>query len=75
MAKFEMEDEPNLDQAEVKNTLDRRTRYEAKQMAAGYTRCIVRCHVDDVESIKAFATKLLIKRRRMDKDKPDARST
>lgn len=52
-------DDPETDQAESKAKDDRRQRYEAKQVAAGFTRCIVRCHVDDVDKIKAYAATLL----------------
>ena len=38
---------------------DRRRKWEAKQTAAGLTRCIVRCHVDDMAKIKAYAAGLL----------------
>lgn len=50
-----------LDQEEGEAGLkkDRRRKWEAKQAAAGLTRCIVRCHVDDVAKIKAYAAKLL----------------
>jgi len=58
------EDNPGTDQVEAKLRDDRRHRYEAKQVAAGFTRCIVRCHVDDVAKIKAYATTLLRERRR-----------
>lgn len=57
-------DDPGTDQAEAKPKDDRRRRHEAKQVAAGFTRCIVRCHVDDVEKIKAYAATLLRKRKR-----------
>lgn len=58
------EADPGTDQAEGKAKDDRRHRYEAKQVAAGFTRCIVRCHVDDVAEIKAYAATLLGKRKR-----------
>ena len=56
--------EGNSDEAraEGKPKVNRRKKYEAKQIAAGFTRCIVRCHVDDVEKIKAYAVTLLAKR-------------
>ena len=57
-------DGSGTDQVEVKPKDDRRHRYEAKQVAAGFTRCIVRCHVDDVAEIKAYAATLLRKRAR-----------
>lgn len=57
-------DDPGTDQVEAKLKDDRRRRHEAKQVAAGFTRCIVRCHVDDVAKIKAYATTLLRERRR-----------
>lgn len=56
-------DDPGTDQIEAKAKDERRHRYEAKQVAAGFTRCIVRCHVDDVAEIKAYAAILLRKRR------------
>lgn len=52
-------DDPGTNQAEAKPKDDRRHRYEAKQVAAGFTRCIVRCHVDDVDKVKAYAATLL----------------
>lgn len=52
------------DQVETKMKEDRRRKHEAKQVAAGFTRCIVRCHVDDVAKIKAYATTLLRERKR-----------
>jgi len=51
------------DQVGTKMKEDRRRKHEAKQVAAGFTRCIVRCHVDDVAKIKAYAAALLEKRR------------
>ena len=38
---------------------DRRRRHRERERAAGFTRCIVRCHVDDVEQIKAYAASLI----------------
>jgi len=58
------EDDPGAAQVEAKLKDERRQRYEAKQVAAGFTRCIVRCHVDDVAKIKAYAAILLRERRR-----------
>lgn len=58
-------DDPGTDQVEAKLNDDRRRRHEAKQVAAGFTRCIVRCHVDDVAKIKAYATTLLRERKRI----------
>ena len=55
-------DDPGTDQMKAKPKDDRRRRHEAKQVAAGFTRCIVRCHVDDVAEIKAYAATLLRKR-------------
>jgi len=52
------------DQVETKVKEDRRRKHEAKQVAAGFTRCIVRCHVDDVAKIKAYAATLLRQRKR-----------
>lgn len=56
-------DDPGEDQVETKLKVNRRQKYEAKQVAAGFTRCIVRCHVDDVAEIKAYAA-LLLRRRK-----------
>lgn len=56
-------DNPGEDQVETKLKVNRRQKYEAKQVAAGFTRCIVRCHVDDVDKIKAYAATLLRKRK------------
>ena len=57
------EDDPDRSRAEGKPKVDRRKRHEAKQVAAGFTRCIVRCHVDDVEKIKSYAAALLAERK------------
>ena len=57
------EEDPDRSRAEGKPKVDRRKRHEAKQVAAGFTRCIVRCHVDDVEKIKSYATALLAERK------------
>lgn len=57
-------DDPGTDQVEAKLKDERRQRYESKQVAAGFTRCIVRCHVDDVDKVKAYATTLLRERKR-----------
>ncbi len=43
--------------------VDRRRRHEERERAAGWTRCIVRCHVDDVEKVKTFAAALIEERR------------
>lgn len=50
------------DQAGQKPEMDRRKAHEARQVAAGFTRCIVRCHKDDVAEIKKYAAGLLEKR-------------
>ena len=50
------------DQAGAEPQVDRRKKHEARQAAAGFTRCIVRCHKDDVAKIKAYATALLRQR-------------
>lgn len=63
MADETRKDDLGADQAEAKPKGDRRHKYEAKQVAAGFTRCIVRCHVDDVAAIKAYAATLLRKRK------------
>lgn len=51
------------DQAGAEPQVDRRKKHEARQAAAGFTRCIVRCHTDDVAKIKAYAATLLRQRR------------
>lgn len=58
------DDDLGAGQVEAKLKEDRRRKHEAKQVAAGFTRCIVRCHVDDVAKIKAYAATLLRERRR-----------
>ena len=57
------ESNSGTDQVEAKLKDNRRHRYESKQVAAGFTRCIVRCHVYDVEKIKSYAATLLRKRK------------
>ena len=52
---------PEPPQAGSQLRSDRRQRYEERKRAAGFTRCIVRCHVEDVDAIKAYAAKLLAK--------------
>lgn len=50
------------DQASQQPAVDRRKAHEARKVAAGFTRCIVRCHKDDVAEIKKYAAALLAKR-------------
>ena len=46
----------------AESAMDRRRKHDAAQAVAGYTRCTVRCHVDDVAKVKAYAAKLLAQR-------------
>jgi hypothetical protein len=55
-------DDSERDQAGAEPQVDRRKKHEARQAAAGFTRCIVRCHKDDVAKIKAYAATLLRQR-------------
>lgn len=57
------DDDSERNQAEAEPQVDRRKKHEARQAAAGFTRCIVRCHTDDVAEIKAYAATLLRQRR------------
>ena len=57
------DDDSERDQAGVEPQVDRRKKHEAQQVAAGFTRCIVRCHKDDMAKIKAYAATLLKQRR------------
>jgi hypothetical protein len=52
------------EKAATEARLDRRQRHRAREAAAGWTRCIVRCHVDDVAKIKAYASALIEERMR-----------
>lgn len=56
------DDDSDRDQAGAEPQVDRRKKHEARQTAAGFTRCIVRCHTDDVAKIKAYAATLLRER-------------
>lgn len=59
----EQEGDSERDQAGAAPQVDRRKKHEARQVAAGFTRCIVRCHADDVAKIKAYAASLLKQRK------------
>ncbi len=56
------DDDSKKGRAEAEPQVDRRKKHEARQAAAGFTRCIVRCHTDDVAKIKAYAATLLRQR-------------
>ncbi len=58
-------DDSERDQAGAEPQVDRRKKHEARQIAAGFTRCIVRCHIDDVAKIKAYAATLLRQRQEL----------
>ena len=42
--------------------VDRRRKYDDEQARAGFTRCTIRCHTDDVVRVKAYAARLLKRR-------------
>ncbi len=55
----EHNDDSEKDPVGAEPQVDRRKKHETRQAAAGFTRCIVRCHKDDVAKIKAYAATLL----------------